>query len=242
MTAQLDDLKNVHHDVMGVVNDEGEIVGGLKNEYANFTKSLRDYDTSQRSVHSELRNQIEGLLPGATSAGLGSAFKEQRERYADPIKRFGLIFYTAIGLLFLVGLSTFVTYDSVNKLDFGLPQSLSALIASSVSRSIVAIPLVWLAYFATKRRNENKRLEEEYAHKETIARAYFNFRQQIEVLGHENAGAQAAQLLEAAIMAVSYNASKSLDKDHDDKLPDVDQIRNLEKMVTGVSKILKTNT
>lgn len=237
MKIKLSELKAVHTDVMGVEDDEGQISGGLKAEYAEVSTKLASYDEEQRTIHAELLRQIEGLLPGATSAGLGTAFETQRKKYDKPIKGFGYIFYGAIGLLFLVGVSTLFTYTKSNGVEFGLPQSFSALLATSLARSAIAIPLVWLAYFAAKRRNENRRLEEEYAHKETIARAYFSFRQQVKELGQEDSGALSAKLLEAAITAVSFNASKSLDKDHADKFPDADQLNKLQDVIQAATKM-----
>jgi len=111
------------------------------------------------------------------------------------------------------------------------------MLASAFARTPIALPIIWLAYFAAKRRNENRRLEEEYAHKEAIARSYFSFKQQVEKLDAEQSNALSAKLLEAAISSVSRNASQTLDKDHDDKLPNVEQLSNLQKTFHSVTNL-----
>ncbi len=241
MLGQLKDLKDTHKEVMGAPNEEGKVQGGLKAEYESFTKSLREYHEEQTTKHTELFKQIEDLLPGATSAGLGTAFETQREKYKGPIKTFSGIFYFAIGALFIFTGLTFVEFSNGWWPSLRVPGTLSEMFASSVTRIFIVLPFVWLAYFAAKRRNENRRLEEEYAHKETIARAYFGFRQQIEALGQENTDTLSAQLLEAAIMAVSLNASASPDKNHDDKFPNMDQLSSADKLVRTLKSISQSD-
>jgi len=79
-------------------------------------------------------------------------------------------------------------------------------------------PLIWLSIYASKRRSENQRLEQEYAHKEALAKSYSGYKQQIEGLNQENQELL-MQLLNTAITTMSYNASDTLDKKHGDGTP-----------------------
>ena len=89
-------------------------------------------------------------------------------------------------------------------------------IAKSILHSLpITLPLIWVAVYASKRRSENQRLEQEYAHKEALARSYISYKKQISELGKED-NVLLEKLILEAINAISYNASKTLDKKHGD--------------------------
>ena len=79
-------------------------------------------------------------------------------------------------------------------------------------------PAVWFAYYASKRRSEYQRLQQEYAHKEALAKSYDSYKKQIQELGQEN-NEMLVSLLNKAIDAIAHNASKTLDGKHGDKMP-----------------------
>jgi len=72
--------------VVGVQTEEGEIQGGLKSQYEQYTAKLQQYDQKLKSTHAAILDDIKSLLPGATSAGLASSFATQRGQYEKPIK------------------------------------------------------------------------------------------------------------------------------------------------------------
>lgn len=223
MASQLSDLDDAHSNVIGYSSEDGEQIEGIQKKYENLVSALKLYDADQRQRHEALTEEIRGLLPGALSAGLASSFATRRDQYTKPIRDFGRLFYFAVVLLVLAGVSgLFSIVDG--SMSFAAPTDWNSLIIATVRRAPLVLPLVWLAYFAAKRRNEYRRLEEEYAHKETIARSYQSFKQQVEELGEGEKEKLETMLLSAAIQAVSANASKALDKDHDDKLPMIDRL------------------
>ena len=92
------------------------------------------------------------------------------------------------------------------------------------------IPIIWLAIFASKRRSENERLRREYEHKETLARTYIGYKTQIQNL-NETDEALMKKLLDSSIDTIAYNASKSLDKKHDESTPIIELIKKtLDKL------------
>ena len=93
-------------------------------------------------------------------------------------------------------------------------------------------PVIWFAIYASKRRSESQRLEQEYAHKEALSSSYGGFKQQIEELEEEDQKLL-KKLLDSSIETISNNASKSLDKKHGDGMP----IQNL--MTTLLNEIKK---
>jgi hypothetical protein len=95
---------------------------------------------------------------------------------------------------------------------------------------------LWLTLFASKRRSESLRLQQEYAHKEALAKSYQNFKAQIDALGQSEPELM-NKLLSSAIEAVSKNASDTLDKKHGDKTPVHEGVDGLINSMEKVKKV-----
>ena len=91
-------------------------------------------------------------------------------------------------------------------------------------------PLVWLAIYASKRRSENQRLQQEYAHKEALAKSYVSYKMQIDELKQEDKKLL-EKLLDSSIDTVAHNASESLDKKHGDSTPIQETIKMFVEQV-----------
>ncbi len=94
------------------------------------------------------------------------------------------------------------------------------------------IPAVWLAIFASKRRSENQRLIQEYAHKEALAKSYTSYKKQIDELEEEDQKLL-VKLLDSAIDTISSNPSKTLDKKHDHEMPVKELVQPLLDKLKG---------
>jgi hypothetical protein len=241
LNAKIEQFEKYYVKIFGELNEEDVRTGGLKSEIESQQKRLDTFEKNQEEKHNKiladkleainkyeedaklkyenLHTQIESLLPGATSAGLAEAYHQERNKFKKPIKFWNQIFIGSLGLMFLGTFLTFITItsnetgwsfsfanhikgieDTLNNLFYKLP---------------LYAPLIWLAIYASKRRSENQRLEQEYAHKEALARSYSSYKQQIEGLNQQDE-ALLKKLLESSIETVSYNASESLDKKHGD--------------------------
>lgn len=119
-----------------------------------------------------LRTRVEELLPGATSAGLASAFRERRRALRRPRRTWGAVFVLAVLSLVLVG------YVDPLTLEPGAPDY-RGLLPYLVERLPFVIPVVVLAIYAAIRHRQAIRLEEEYAYKEALAKSFEGFKQQL---------------------------------------------------------------
>jgi hypothetical protein len=94
-------------------------------------------------------------------------------------------------------------------------------------------PLVWLALFSSNRRSQYERLQQEYAHKEAIARSYSSYKKQLQDLDSDSDSLQ-RELISKAIDAIAFNASTTLDHKLPEKSPShlaVDKVNlDLEKI------------
>lgn len=133
----------------------------------------------------------------------------------------------------LVFLVSIVNIISAN-IDFNDYKSILNLI---FSRLPLYIPLAWLAIFATRRRNEIKRLQEEYRHKEAAAKSYFGYRKQIQDIEKDKDKKELMEkLMEKLVEMTNENPNKALDKTSKENNP---MLELGEKTLTSIKNIMK---
>jgi methyl-accepting chemotaxis protein len=122
----------------------------------------------------ELNKRAESLLPGAASAGLAHSFNAQKTRFATPQKYWIITFACCIFLLILVALPSFITAITGTT-----AESWGLIFRSLAMRLPIVIPLVWLAIYAGRNYMVSLRLEEDYAYKEAISRAFEGYKREM---------------------------------------------------------------
>jgi len=137
------------------------------------------------------------------------------------------------------------TENSKNRLDKTIDKFIAEMNktgASLFNNMLYKLPilgsLLWLAFFASKRRSEDRRLQQEYAHKEALAKSYQGFKQQIDALQAKDEELT-KRLLETAIGAIALNASSTLDGKHGDKMPILDLTEKGLDKVAEIVKLIK---
>ncbi|XKH00792.1 hypothetical protein LG325_11955 [Marinobacter nauticus] len=231
--VKVNDFKRYYVDVFGKKNDEGDFEGGLKEEIEARKKQLDSFKEKQEVRYKAINEEIEGLLPGATSAGLATAYFDLKESFNRPIENYTRLFYASIGCLVIISLISITQEISLSGVKFIDVSDFSKLASNILYKMPIVLPILWLAVFSSKRRSEALRLQQEYSHKEALAKSYQNFKIQIEALNEPSEDLM-KKLLEAAIEAVSTNASETLDKKNEEKTPvnmGIDELTgNIEKL------------
>lgn len=179
-----DKLDKFYYKIFG--NNE---VKGLKQELEERENQLDNYDKQQKEKIEKNWEQIYSLIEKATDAGLAVSYNKAKNAYDSPIRRWNAVFIATMICIVLVGYGSVfglswwkITMTPAN-IDYNDYRSVLNLI---VSRLPFYIPLGWLAIFATRRRNEIKRLQEEYRHKEAVATSYSGYMGQINNIKDEN--------------------------------------------------------
>jgi hypothetical protein len=127
-----------------------------------------------------LKERVEGLLPGATSAGLASSFSQQRSRFMSPQKQWLRTFVVCIFVLFVLALPSFLSaIGLIHQTD----QSWDATWRSLTMRLPIALPIIWLAIYAGRNYMLSLRMEEDYAYKEAISTAFEGYKREMEKIG-----------------------------------------------------------
>jgi hypothetical protein len=132
-----------------------------------------------------LVDKVEGLLPGATSAGLASSFNKQRSRFEGPQRQWLITFVSCIGVLVLLALPSFLS--AIGWWGHTTDQSWTSAWRSLVLRLPIMAPVIWLAIYAGRNYMMSLRMEEDYAYKEAISTAFEGYKREMEkITGDEN--------------------------------------------------------
>lgn len=200
-------------------SEEESKPAGMSAELEMLMKKMQAFEKNQSTRYSALNDQIESLLPGATSAGLASAYAEMKRQFAAPIKIYSRLFYAAI--VALLAVSAFVAIEAIGpgwSIKFIHLEDWQAVVRAILNKMPFYLPVIWLGFFASRRRSEAQRLEQEYAHKEALAKSYENFKRQLDELDADDLEMRKA-FISSVVDAVAFNASTTLDGKHGDKTP-----------------------
>lgn len=121
------------------------------------------------NTYAQLKDKIESLLPGATSAGLAFAFKERKDKIE---KSKGWWIVGAI-----LSSVTLIAFGIASL--FGLMPSQDFVI-SVAGRSVIIVGLIFIEEFCRRNYNVATRLSEAYAYKEVLATSYLGYKEQME--------------------------------------------------------------
>ncbi len=145
---------------------------------AEFNRNKKSFTDSQQN-HSEeydaLKTQIENLLPGATSAGLSSAFMERKKNIENQ-KNFwrNMTIVGAVGLV-LFGIVAIIFPPKITN---GLYEFLLYIL----TRSSILVGIVMIEEFGRRHFNIISRLAETYAYKEVLSRSFEGYKKQMEAV------------------------------------------------------------
>ena len=238
-------------DLSTKVQTDAAIVSARNTESNNLLNSMRAVVETATNAHERIReheetitrlaadfgqlhSKIESLLPGATSAGLASAFRDQKSRFDRPQRIWLWTFGITMVILFAVGALGFgkllsepvMTWDSFR--------------IHVISRFPIAIPLVWMALYAGRHYTLALRLQEDYAYKEAISTAFEGYRR--EMTSIPVSGEQLLPVLtlcDNVLKTLGQRPGRLYDGKHDDVTP-LTPIKGLLPRIFGSDKGAET--
>lgn len=233
MSTKISELNKFYIKIFGkIVNDQEDgsesMSPGLKQELEVRVQELEGFETRQKMKYDALTKQIEDLIPGATSAGLASAYSEMKNSYNESIKNSSRLFYASIAVLVLTAFISVINDAGLWYISFIQVTGWEQMFVVVLNKLPFYGPVLWLAFYATRRRSQNQRLQQEYAHKEALAKSYDSYRKQLQELGDEDGEMQKA-FIKKAIDAISYNASETLDAKHSSDNPSSEILKKLTR-------------
>jgi hypothetical protein len=227
------------------VNDEDKKITGLKFELNNRLKQLDILEIQHKTKHKALIEEIETLLPGATSAGLATSYETLTLEFDGLVKRHTWIFYSLLVSISFVTLAYLLEFkSSFPYLIWSKVQSWDEILRGIFEKAGFYIPMIWLALFSATRRSQYERLKQEYAHKKAFASSYESYKKQLQDL-KSNAEDLQRELISKAVEAIAYNASSTLDgKHHSEKTPVAQLLEkaNLESLMKLLDTLKNSKT
>lgn len=139
-----------------------DLITKISNLEKSSETKYNSYLTNWNKSFESLKKNIEDLLPGATSAGLASAYESKKEQEEKSLK-WGFRWFVGIVLLMIIiGFSLFIPEYAPEKDDY----------IGFISRLVLFAPLIWIGIYQNKRINISKKIIEEYAHKASIMKTF----------------------------------------------------------------------
>ncbi|HWA99563.1 MAG TPA: hypothetical protein VG713_13765 [Pirellulales bacterium] len=193
-------------------NQNAEITQRLAAIAQETEERVKSYEARlvefEKSANERMRI-IEGLLPGAASAGLASAFNKRREHFKLPQRLWQTVFVAC--MLSLVALAAlefnFFSHDATSL-------SWEQLVLSIMHRLPFAVPIIWLAVHASHKAALAQRVEEDYAFKETVSRSFEGYRREMAELEGKAAPESALSRLCEGVLSVITSAPGRIYEKH----------------------------
>ncbi|MEQ8715953.1 MAG: hypothetical protein RIC80_23265 [Cyclobacteriaceae bacterium] len=196
---------------------ETKIFGKTTDDKDSLKFKLNSLKSEHEKLHEEweekfetLSIKIEGLLPGATSTGLAKSYFDQKNSYRWPN-----FIWSSVFTITMVGM----VYYAIQTVSAS--QDIGSAFMNILSRAPFFIPTIWLALFASKQQSQNRRLEQEYAFKESLSKSYDGYKREIEKLPQS---AEKDEIMEKLVRTMvdtaGFNPSSTLERaSHNDKPP-----------------------
>lgn len=181
------------------VEEDAEATGALARKAEAVEARIKKYEVGfdERNARADaLADRVEGLLPGAASAGLAHSYRKSKESKDGP-KRFWL--WAFISTIALIVGSLFLPMPWFNPA--GDVEGLNGWYL--LARLPVVLPLSFFAGVALVHFRVESRIQDDYRHKEDLAATYEGFRKQMseETFGSGAASYDLAQQTLATIHA-----------------------------------------
>ena len=186
----------------------------LKEGTERQNKFLASITEIQQKI-TELNEKAEGMLSGATVAGLASAYGNMRKELSDELRFARWAFYGSILLLIVSAIPLAVYVIPGLSLLFSLPTGEPAqtaepteLLLQILGRAILLLPAAWLTKFAASRHAALFRLKEHYAYKYSVASSVDGFKKQAEPYKDAIAAATFFELMDNPARRMDAQASE----------------------------------
>jgi chromosome segregation ATPase len=214
-----------------------QVTDNLAKTAASMEERVKNYETELArltSSYNGMHAKIESLLPGAASAGLAAAFHQQKRSYSIPRRLWNALFLVA--LAGLIGIGAVEIYHQWSNPNPDIQQTARSLLA----RLPMAAAFVWLALHASNKARTASQIQEDYAYKEVVSRAFEGYKKEFGALDQQMRSDSALGTLCGSVVSlIAASPSRVYDKHAHDPTP-MSSVTELAKELGTVIKEAKT--
>lgn len=229
------EIDNYSNKLFGYEDEDGNLIKGidhkiesLKSELQSSIKEtqekLNTFIEENTTKQEDLLEKIESLLKGASTVALAHAFNQHKESFKTTNRIWmGLFVFSIVSLM---GISVWgfinANYEFKDMWKY------------TIGNIPFVAGAVWLAIYASKQRSQNKRLQQEYAYKEDIAKVYYGLKEEIKELPEsESQNELKENMLKLVLDVIGQNPSETLESSiHDDRGPTGDILNILKESLS----------
>lgn len=214
--------------------EEQEVVLGIRDEFKEKAEAIDKQQKEQEKTFKQLHEKINGLINGATNVGLGKSYEDAESSHLDSMNFWNKVLGCSILALALIPLG----WEWADR--FPAWVSEVKIFGRVLFYMPFELPMILLAFLASKNSNLYRRLAEEYRYKKTLAFTYNGLQTEIDkMLDKEKANMFSERLLEQSLQASGENPS-SFVNDAKSDLPIMKMLEIAEKCGEGAIEITKT--
>ncbi len=207
----------------------------------NEEAKLSEFQVKWETNLSLLQLEIKKLLPDALTAGLSHAYESRRKEEETNAVNHKASFHKALTVMSFLAIIpvaiSVIQYVFLGKSLDDLIKTIPNLVAAIVP---IYAPTLWVAYFSNKQINLSKRLIEEYAHKESVAKTFEGLSRQIEAIeDREIANDLRNKLLYNLLEISSENPGKLITDYNKSDHPLMDALDKSVKLTNAVQKLAR---
>lgn len=226
ITATLTSAKSSEQRIVEI----GERVAALEGIIKQRDKELSDWQgryngalTDWQGRYKELYDQIENLLPGATSANLATAFRDQKESYKWPKVIYSGLFIAAA--IFLA-LSYKIAVPQEDTWAKNITNPWEGILTDLVHKGPFYLPSLLVLFFTYRAFTMADKMQQDYAYKEKIATSFEGFKKQFEsIVTPTGIESPLAILCTQMLVIIGLHPTRFFDPVHADELPGTEAIK-----------------
>jgi len=158
-------------------------------EFETLTSKVLEENEDRGNEIDALLQKADGMLQGATNAGLAKAFNDAAEKYGSEAIDAKKAFYWAIAFLIGSALPLALYVFKIPGIDGTAMEINSGVtLGGVIARGVLLLPTVWLTSFTAHRHSSLFQLHREYSFKAAIAMSVDGFQRQAPQFKEEIAG------------------------------------------------------
>jgi len=226
---ELESIKKANEEaknLLKIVNEDSAKTKIIADTVESKDAKVKEYQeqlSKFEEEHKELKQRIEGLLPGATSAHLASAFERRKNTFKWP-KVIWTVAYIGSAVGF-IGVGVYLLFLSDNITSF------RDLIFFALKKSPILAGMILLEEFSRRNYNITLRLEEDYAYKEVLSRSFEGYRVQMEKVTSDSGDKPVLKLSQNLLDSLAERPVRMFDKVKPEHVPPRDIWEQIVKAI-----------